>query len=241
MGIGWESSWIEVGNLIYRFFKILYKQNLVVECQMIQIHEYKESDPDRVQALFYDTFFPIFGKEAYPSLLTEFRNDASAGRVFVALSSGDVVGLACYVLLEDDSVTKVNLERDLAWAKDRRNESALVGFLKQKQAELGKGEVIVQFYENAFTRDEVVVQDKDMYFSALAVHPDYRSKGIGEALTKKRIEIAKEKGSSAIFVHCWEGGHVSRLYEKLGFLPIIKDGPTFPDGAAKKVMGMFVK
>ena len=75
-----------------------------------------------------------------------------------------------------------------------------------------------------------------MYFSEIAVDPEFRGRGIGKMLAKKRIGVAKKSECSAIYVSCWEGGYISKLYEKLGFLPIIKAGPRYKDGNAEKVM-----
>ncbi|XP_055531618.1 arylalkylamine N-acetyltransferase 1-like [Wyeomyia smithii] len=50
----------------------------------------------------------------------------------------------------------------------------------------------------------------------LAVHPDYRGRAIGSALTKKQIEIAKERGFEAVYADC-SSVYSAKIMERLGF------------------------
>lgn len=53
----------------------------------------------------------------------------------------------------------------------------------------------------------------------LAVHPDYRKKGIGKKLMKSLISSLKEEGCNAITLEVRESNTVAKnLYKNLGFL-----------------------
>lgn len=63
------------------------------------------------------------------------------------------------------------------------------------------------------------IQGKRHYLIAnVAVHPDYRCKGIGQALTRQGLEYARESGAPSTWLQVREGNSTAvRLYEKLGF------------------------
>ena len=64
----------------------------------------------------------------------------------------------------------------------------------------------------------------------------FRRQGVGRRLTERRIERAKGLEASAIYVSCWEGGYAPKLYEHLGFMPILRSGPRYNDGHGEKTM-----
>ena len=100
-----------------------------------------------------------------------------------------------------------------------------------------KGEIVLEFYTNQFTTQDVRLQPEDMVLTHLMVRPEFRRLGVGEALTRERLKKAQEKKSTAAYVQCWEGSHVVSLYHKLEFLPIIRFGPAYVDGEASTVLG----
>jgi len=75
----------------------------------------------------------------------------------------------------------------------------------------------------------------------VAVHPEYRQRGIGRALTKKAVEHAQSLGHRDIWLHVRAGNIPAiRLYESLGFIERTlratwqnatptKQQPIFPD------------
>jgi predicted N-acetyltransferase YhbS len=52
----------------------------------------------------------------------------------------------------------------------------------------------------------------------IAVHPEYRRKGIARHLTEKGMQHVRKRGASAIWLHVEKGNHGAiKLYETLGF------------------------
>jgi len=207
---------------------------------MTIIDTFKEADLEEVLVLHEIIFSPL-GCEAYAIVQEEFRENLRAKRVFAAYAAGKVVGFGGYRLMHDDHIMRASVQTALSWAKDKDNEPLLLEMMRQEQEQLGKGEASVTIYENELTQKGVEVLDNDMYFSELGVHPEFRRRGVGEALTHTRIKIARELNCSAIYVSCWEAGHVSKMYEKLGFFPILRGEPRYNDGHAEKVMGLLLK
>ena len=57
------------------------------------------------------------------------------------------------------------------------------------------------------------------YFRALAVLPEYRSRGVARALTMASIDRARREGAAALALHTTEGMPIARaIYERLGFV-----------------------
>ena len=66
---------------------------------------------------------------------------------------------------------------------------------------------------------QTVMEETDMM--NVAVHPDYRRKGIAEALVNGLVEALKEQGSRCLTLEVRASNEPAiRLYEKLGFLQI---------------------
>lgn len=56
------------------------------------------------------------------------------------------------------------------------------------------------------------------HITTLAVHPDYRGRGIGTSLVSKLIESAKNKNIKRLFLEVRESNKVAqKIYKKLGF------------------------
>ncbi|SFB26338.1 MULTISPECIES: ribosomal protein S18-alanine N-acetyltransferase [unclassified Bacillus (in: firmicutes)] len=58
----------------------------------------------------------------------------------------------------------------------------------------------------------------EAHITNVAMLPEYRGKGLGEAIMKKLIEVAKEKGVITMTLEVRVSNHVAQsLYRKLGF------------------------
>ena len=100
-----------------------------------------------------------------------------------------------------------------------------------------KGKVVVEYFDNEFGGKKRESEDSDFYFDSLAVHPDFRGRGIGRELIKEGLAIAREGESSAVYVDCWDNSPVSKLFGSFDFLPIIRLGPAHFDGSSSLFMG----
>ena len=77
-----------------------------------------------------------------------------------------------------------------------------------------EGETVV-----GYVGSQTVLGETDMM--NLAVHPDFRRKGIAEALVTALVEALKERGSRCLTLEVRESNVPARnLYEKLGFRQI---------------------
>jgi ribosomal protein S18 acetylase RimI-like enzyme len=71
----------------------------------------------------------------------------------------------------------------------------------------------------------------------VAVHPDYRNRGIGRELTKKAVEHSRTLGHHNVWLHVREGNLPAiRLYESLGFVERCRRA-TWQNNAPLKVSG----
>jgi ribosomal protein S18 acetylase RimI-like enzyme len=206
------------------------------------IRDFETRDAKQVLKLHYDTFVNVDGGEnEYRASAEKFESLFKLNRVLVAESNSKIVGLATYVFASERNSSRDGVQDAInySWDMDESVKNHLKNFLEGEQKKYG-GDVVVQYFSNGFTQEGKTVQDEDLIFTDLAVDPKFRRRGIGEELARKRINMARKHGSSAIYAQCLgEGG--SKLLSKLEFLPIIRAGPRYPDGSACTVMGLQLK
>lgn len=207
----------------------------------ITIQIYDRSYLEAILALHRLTFLPLYEEAQYEVNRKGFEKDLTAGQAYIARNDKEVIGFGSYQKIGDEPIVKESLENYLAWAENKANESELLVYQKKKAKEIGKGEAFVEIYENPITQGNLKVMDNDMYLSEMAVHIDFRRQGIGSELARRRIQEAKKQGSTAIYVHCWEGGPSANLYAGLGFLPVIRRSPVYKDGSGQTVMVLILE
>lgn len=208
-----------------------------------KIRTFQEKDRTEVLEL-YRTFAPIVDGLEYGRSLKYFEKALISSRVIVAESESKVIELASYMFASEDQEMKKDHINCLYYGRklkegDEESKKILEDFYQENKLDFG-GDFVMECYDNEFTQNEIEIKDSDTFFNNIIVLEKFRQNGIGTELIKKRIQIAKENDSSAIYADCWEGGNVSRLYDKLGFIPIIKGGPFYADGNAVKVMGLLI-
>ncbi|MEK6968992.1 MAG: GNAT family N-acetyltransferase [Nanoarchaeota archaeon] len=199
-----------------------------------------EEQNEAVIQLCRETFLPALG-EGIEENIKQFQEQLANSHVLVATIEKKVVGFAAYDFVRDDPIYETDfVQRQLYYARNRNLKDHLLGYLRGVQQEFG-GEAFIEYFENDFTlTDRVKVCDEDVILTHLSVISDARRMGIGQALTKARLRIAKKKGATAAYVNCWEAGAVHKLYEKLGFHSIIRAGPDYRDGSAGRMMGLLL-
>lgn len=80
------------------------------------------------------------------------------------------------------------------------------------------------------------VREGDMVFTALAVDPAFRRRGVGTALALARMRLATERHARRIWVHCVEGSGSDALYRGLGFSPLLRRADHYRPGLAMHLM-----
>ena len=91
-----------------------------------------------------------------------------------------------------------------------------------KEEKVIVGAVAVTMYQDedyhAIEWSQQVADDKVAVIHILAVSPDYQGKGIGPAMVREAINMAKEKGMQAIRLDALASNiPAHRMYERLGF------------------------
>ncbi len=78
----------------------------------------------------------------------------------------------------------------------------------------------------------------EAHITNIAVHPDFRKKGIGKRLMLSAIEYAESQGVSAVTLEVRASNIIAqRLYEKMGFISVgIRPGYYHDDGEDAVIM-----
>lgn len=147
----------------------------------------------------------------------------------VAEKEGEIVGTGFYTLLARDPTVHMKLWTTINYAHQARKKPSLVENIQKYFEEIKTDEnrnqqVFAQFYDNDFTRQELLPDIKDAYFSSLGVLPEARREHIATRLIEERIRRAKENGAEVGYTSCWIEGHSQSIYEKMLFSPIAKLG-----------------
>jgi hypothetical protein len=153
----------------------------------------------------------------------------------VVAVDGGVVGFGLHVPFSEFQ-GPYNLSNCLLYSRDparyRPNLKRILteqGLLKNEGDFVFEGFDTSDEYDNVFTRGNFGLNSKDTAFDGVAVLKKRR--GIGRQLTEERIKKSEQRGSRAIYALCMDGGDRApyHMYTDLGFLPILRFGPSYPD------------
>ncbi len=71
-----------------------------------------------------------------------------------------------------------------------------------------------------YSGSPVMTDRRELYIDDLCVDEPYQRRGIGEALTRYAIEVARQEGCGFITLNVWAGNQQAiRFYDKLGLRP----------------------
>jgi len=201
----------------------------------VLIRPYQEKDLDTVVALFSDAFRPV-DHLFFEVNLAFFRKQLRPDSALVAEASEKVVGFGTYFPLGHSQDLFSHFQYIIRISQNPHLESILREQQEYDQPMLG-GEVVVEFFENDITQGESQLKNTDLYLSELVVDPSFRGRGIGPKITEEEIKLASQ--ASVAIAMCWDGeGRASfRMYRKLGFEPLLRLGPTYPDGNSATYVG----
>lgn len=208
--------------------------------EKIIICDYEPKYREQFLSLHRETVLPVDTASHYEQSQVEER--LRSLRTVVAVKAQELLGFCIggqiekHSLYADGTSYRDSLQRMLDWAHTSELRSQLEALMNEKQEDVG-GKVVVHFYDNDFLRGMQEVRDSDYALTDLAVFPKYRRRGVGTALLRREIDLAKESGAAVILGECWQGGRVARLMRRLGFCPIIEVGPMYDDGNAAKYVG----
>lgn len=161
------------------------------------------------------------------------------GRSAIAVDGRQLVGFGLSASVGNMPVCQGGTERAdlevwLARAKAPQQSEQLEEMLSEQRGH----RVSVRMYSNQFIRSTDGIATNDWDLDGLAVLPEYRGQGIGKLLTKKRLEFAQDENAAAVYstLHL-TGKGIGQLYTHLGFSPLLKITPSYPDGSAAKYVG----
>ena len=171
--------------------------------------------------------------------LTRVRDILQKGRSAIGVDGRRLVGFGLSASIDkmperNGMSHKDHVNNWFGWAKVPGQSGQLENML----AKLRKHTVLVGTYSNPFIHSTNGVSKNDWYMDGVAVLPERRGEGIGRLLTEKRLEYAQDEGAAAVYATLHLAGRgIERLYTHLGFSPLLKITPAYPDGSAAKYVG----
>lgn len=164
----------------------------------------ERDNPQDVAWLIYESapelFALIFGRKAVPiltALVKRSRNRFSHRYIRVAQASSRVLGIAIVVGAAD--------------VNDNADYHTVLSFWGQLRLQLVQSLILNRVLKHDYPPGT-------FYIANLAVHPDYRAKGIGTQLLLRCIADAKAAEASAVFISVSiDNPRAQKLYESLGF------------------------
>lgn len=205
----------------------------------MNLRQFDDSDFDAVISVHKECF-ATFDFD-YQKYIETYRKFFTRERTIVAVEGRDINGFCCYTFFDDAFLIEPDMKQSL---DDCIFFDESVYRIKAKlihnRNEFGYGRIVVDEFQNKFSRAKYKIQDKDAEISSLAVLPECRRNGIGRILVQESLQIARHYGSKAVFAHCWEGNQSPLLFTSLGFSPIVRIGPMYNDGSSALVVGKYV-
>lgn len=114
--------------------------------------------------------------------------------------------------------------------------------LEKRNRDMGVTEnITLEAIPNEFSSSGYCVKGTDADLVSIGVLPAYRGRGIGRVLLQDSLRIAQEHGSTVVFASCWEAGYSPALFLSLGFTPIARITPAYPDGSSALFVGKRLK
>jgi ribosomal-protein-alanine N-acetyltransferase len=131
-------------------------------------------------------------------------------------------------------ITQENIERHVDGIHEIETLSFASPWSKNAFREEGKNPV--SHFWAMFLNDGLVgyicfwLVDREMQLANIAVHPGFRTRGLGNALLLKMIETGLSRKADSIWLEVRESNRVARtLYQKLGFESIGKRRKYYSD------------
>lgn len=203
----------------------------------ITIRQYQQEDKETVLSLHRAAFERRSGNN-YGFFLEELIHELTAGFCVVATDNDRVIGAGTYTPLKSafsyphDYSLQESFQRLVTLATDPTKKEELIKYLRYEYGWAEEAEIEVEYFRNAFPSEKSLVNENDLYLSGVAVHPAFRGKGIGTAISERRIDIARQQGATALYASCYESSKSHIMFKKLDFLPFIRAGPKDAEESA---------
>jgi ribosomal protein S18 acetylase RimI-like enzyme len=124
-----------------------------------------------------------------------------------------------------------------AWARSTYSAESYAG-VRRTAAYRGDLHVLVQAPDGTMAASTIMWLDeanRTAEFEPVGTHPDYRRRGLGQAMLRHGMVLARAAGATQMTVACLGGaGHPGArgLYYRLGFRELSRDAPLIKPGAA---------
>jgi len=157
------------------------------------------------------------------------------------LDSKNVELLDQSIMLLNRTQGKGLFNKDYLLKKSSNSEAiSLAIFIENRLISVGCAELInkFDFYKPFDDKISKRLQNKTVgSLCTLSVHEDYQGKGIGQIVTKKRMDWLKNKKCDLVFGVSWVSGlrnTSDRVFEKLGFRAVNKVEAFFKETSIKR-------
>ena len=211
-----------------------------------EVREYRPEDLDAVLELHERVFKPVEGR-AYGGTVERLEMQLHAGHLaYVAVAGDSIVGLLAAAPLDEDDYALREVNAQLKWARDPEGSRAMLeAHNAGMQMKMG-GECVLDYFDNEITRNFALARPaypRDLHVTDFAVNPDRENNGVGTKLAGEALTRVRDEGTTgAIYGHCidpvGEETPTVKIALSLGFLPILRHGPHYGNGAARLLVGL---
>ncbi|MBL4694813.1 GNAT family N-acetyltransferase [Candidatus Gracilibacteria bacterium] len=206
---------------------------------MIEYCNLSERHEEQILALYKENFKILYGEVYDPEKV---KREIQTYQVVVAEQAGRVLGFGVSTDLASGigypGVSELTaMRRSLMWAKGTTEKKAKFKTFYEQKAKKQGGKAVTRHYNNKFLRETTEVHPEDFYFSAVAVDKKFQNMGIATEITRRRIEIARQSGATAIFADTRIKSASKHIFQKFRFSLMLLRGPTGDNNEASLLMG----
>lgn len=121
--------------------------------------------------------------------------------------------------------------------KYERLRQSLREYLEESRKQLGSGEVILEYFPEAFYDVPLVIPKESVFATDFAVHPTYQNNQLGFELASYALRRIEKSGAPGIYGVIMDRTPIRMICEQLGFRSLLRYGPAYKNGEATIYIG----